>query len=63
VCVYLEKIGISERGAKTKDEVTLRMFGYWLHDGSVDDDEMLGRGFDVATLSRIARVEEERRPF
>jgi hypothetical protein len=61
--IYLEEIGISERCAETKDEVTLRMLGYGLHDGPVDDDEMLGCGFDVAALAGVARVEQERRPF
>jgi hypothetical protein len=58
VCVYLKEIGISERCTKTKDEVTLWMFGYRLHDGTVYDDEMFGCGFDVATLAGIARIEE-----
>ena len=31
-----------------------------LHDGPVDDDEVLGRGLDGAALPRVARVEEER---
>lgn len=39
------------------------MFGYGLHDGTVDDDEMFGRCLDVASLARIARVEEQRRPL
>jgi hypothetical protein len=39
------------------------MLGYGLHDGPVDDDEMLGCGFDVAALAGVARVEQERRPF
>ena len=34
-----------------------------LHDGAVDDDEVLGRGLDGAALPRVARVEEQRRPL
>ena len=32
----------------------------YLHDGSVDDDEVLGRGLDRAALPRVAGVEEQR---
>lgn len=39
------------------------MFRYGLHDGAVDDDQMFGCGFDVTSLARIARIEEQRRPF
>ena len=56
--LYLEEISISERGTQTEDEVPLWMFWYGLHDGTVDDDKMLGCGFDVATLSGIARIEQ-----
>ena len=61
--VYLEEIGVAERRAETKDKVSLRMLRNWLHDGTVDDDEMFGRGLDVASLARVARVEEQRRPL
>jgi hypothetical protein len=61
--IYLEEIDISERCAETKDEVTLQMLKYGLNDGPVDDDEMLGCGFDVVALAGVAREECERRPF
>ena len=56
----LEEVGVAEGGAETEDEVALRMLGYGLHDGAIDDDEVFGRRFDVAAVARVARVEEER---
>ena len=35
------------------------MLGDGLHDGPVDDDEVLGRGFDGAALARVARIEQQ----
>jgi len=60
---YLEEISVSERCAETEDEITLWVFGYWLHDGPVDDDEMFGCGFNVPSFPRVARIEQERRSF
>ena len=39
------------------------MFGYGLHDGTIDDDQVLGSSFHVTSLARIARIKEQRRPF
>ena len=60
---YLEEISVSERCAEAEDEITLWVFGYWLHDGPVDDDEMFGCGFNVPSFPRVARIEQERRSF
>ena len=57
----LEKVGVAESGAETEDEVALRMLGNGLHDGAVDDDQVLGRGLHVAAVAWIARVEQQRR--
>lgn len=61
--IHLEEISISERCAQAEDEVPLGMFGYWLHDGAIDDDQVLGSGFYVPSLARVARVEEQSSPF
>ena len=39
------------------------MFGYGLHDGTIDDDQVLRSSFHVTSLARIARIKEQRRPF
>ena len=58
----LKEVGVAEGGAEAEDEVALGVFGNGLHDGAVDDDEVLGRRLDVAAVeARVARVEEQRR--
>lgn len=39
------------------------MLGDGLHDGAVDDDEMLGSSLDAAPLAGVARVEEQCGPL
>jgi hypothetical protein len=50
LCFYLEEVGVSERCAEAEDEITLRVFGDWLHDGTVDDDEMFWCCFNVLSF-------------
>lgn len=56
----LEEVGVTESRAQAEDEVALRVLRDGLHDGAVDDDEVLGCRLHVATIARVARVEEER---
>ena len=58
---HLEEIRVPERRGETEDVVPLGVLGDCLHDGAVDDDEVLRRRLDRPALSRVARVEEEGR--
>ena len=60
---HLKEVGVAKGRAQTKDEISLGMFGYGLHDGTIDDDQVLGSSFHVTSLARIARIKEQRRPF
>lgn len=55
----MEQIGISKSGAQAENVVPLRVFWYWLHNSSVDNDQVLGCCLHGPTLARIARVEKE----
>jgi hypothetical protein len=55
----LKQVSITERSAKAKYVIALGMFGNRLHNGAIDDDQMLGRRFNRPTLARIARVEQK----
>lgn len=57
---HLEEIGVPEGGGEAENVVSLGVLGDGLHDGAVDDDEVLGRRLDGASLARVARVEEQR---
>lgn len=56
----LEEVGVTEGRAETKDVIPFGVFWYGLHDGTVDNDEVLGRSFNWTSFSRVAGVEQER---
>ena len=58
---HLEEVGVPESGGEAEDVVPLGVLWDGLHDGAVDDDEVLGRGLHAAALARVARVEEKGR--
>lgn len=55
----LEEVRIAERRAQTEDVVPLRVLRDRLHDGTVNDDQMLRSSLDRAALTRIARIEQQ----
>ena len=57
---HLEEIGVPEGGREAENVVSLGVLGDGLHDGAVDDDEVLGRRLHRASFARVARVEEQR---
>lgn len=57
----MEEIGVPERCAQTEDVVSLGVLWDGLHDGSVHNDQVFGRGLDASPLPRVAGVEEEGR--
>lgn len=56
---YLEEVGVAESGAQAEYEIPLGMLGDRLHNGAIDDDQMLGRCLNMAPFPRVARVEEQ----
>ena len=56
----MKEIGITKGCAQAEYVVPLWMFGYRLHNRTVDDYKMFGRRFDGPILLRLARIEQQR---
>lgn len=55
----LKKIGIPERSAQTKNVITFWMLGNWLHNRTINDNQMFWCRLDGSALTRITRIKEE----
>jgi hypothetical protein len=56
---HLEEVGVPKGGGEAENVVSLGVLGDGLHDGAVDDDEVLGRRLYGAPFARVAGVKEQ----
>ena len=63
VFTHLKEVRITKGCAQAEDVVSFWVFRNGLHDGAINDNQVLGRCLDRASFSRIARIKEQSRAF